>query len=262
MDLWMKVMKKRQIDPNFWCSSEYLKFQGAESKSHLGWIWIESEGQMWFPPIHVFHGIDINHPWLGYEQIWSDFHEFRSLTGKSEFLDYEFIYDPNMFRELKGSQWKKFRKNIRKWPSRQSYIYSYQQIGKCDKSLEKSINEMIIDWLDSRGEDKFIHDAEALLHYMRNTDHRAALICSERGVMGINAWDESWKYLNYRFMICRPEPFLDEYMRYLFYTSDVVISSDKMINDGGVLDREGLKRFKESLNPIRIRKVHSWKRFI
>lgn len=251
-------MEKRKIIPNFWCSKEYLKSINAKLRTYLGWVWVEEDDWMIFPPVHVCWGMIKNHPWLEYENIWSDFPEYKTKSGNSEFLDYEFIYDPKEFLTMSGSKWSKFRKNVRKWPRRNGAA-PYVKIDPDEQSLKSAINELLCSWLANQGKDAQIHDAETLLYYAHNAKHRAILLHPKSGILGMNIWDYNWKYINYRFILCRPEPFLDEYMRHLFYTSKEVQNSGKLVNDGGCLDNEGLKKFKETLNPVKIREVKSWK---
>jgi len=78
-------------------------------------------------------------------------------------------------------------------------------------------------------------------------------------LMAINAWDENWEFINYRVCIVRQnEPFLDEFVRWLFYTDSQIQSSGKLVNDGGTLGSPGLERFKDKMNPYRKRITHSW----
>jgi len=61
----------------------------------------------------------------------------------------------------------------------------------------------------------------------------------------------------YRYCIADPdEPFLDEFMRLLFYQRN---AAGKLVIDGGVLGRPGLERFKDKLNPVKKRPVYSRK---
>ena len=67
------------------------------------------------------------------KKIWSDFDNLQ-LGGindrKSQFLDWEYIFDPNSFKDLSGKKWEVFRKNIRKWPrNNPNWVYS----GHIDK---------------------------------------------------------------------------------------------------------------------------------
>ena len=251
-------MERHKIDPNFWCSPEYLQFRGARQKAQDGWVWIEGNGFMWFPPVHIFKGMLKDHPWFGFPEIWSDFMGFNSIKSKPKFLDYEYIYYPGRFLHRDGRKWKKFRKNIRKWPKRNN-DFSYFEIDHKDQDTKKQIDSVVISWLDNRPKNEMIHDPETIIRYVHQAVNRAILVRNHKEIVGINIWDHSWRYINYRLMICRPEPFLDEWMRYLFYTSPkVLFSGNKMVNDGGTLDQNGLKRFKDSLNPLRVRKVNQW----
>jgi hypothetical protein len=77
--------------------------------------------------------------------------------------------------------------------------------------------------------------------------------------MAVNAWDENWQYINFRFCIIRQgEPFLDEFARWLFYTDGQIQAKNKLVNDGGTLGNPGLEHFKDKLNPVHKRKVYSW----
>ena len=78
-------------------------------------------------------------------------------------------------------------------------------------------------------------------------------------LVALNIWDENYKYVNYRFcFVDHSEPFLDEFVRYLFYTDLWILSKNKLVNDGGVLGRPGLEKFKDRLHPFRKRKVYSY----
>jgi len=75
-------------------------------------------------------------------------------------------------------------------------------------------------------------------------------------LVGLNVWDENYAFVNYRLCIDNGEPYLQEFLRYLFYTQDV-LATERWVNDGGSLGREGLERFKLKLNPVAVWKVFS-----
>jgi hypothetical protein len=86
------------------------------------------------------------------------------------------------------------------------------------------------------------------------------LINNDSGkVLGINIWDLNDTYINYRYCFCSNEPFLSEYMRLLFYTDPEILSTGKLVNDGGCLGNDNLKAFKKKLNPISVREVSSYR---
>ena len=60
------------------------------------------------------------------------------------------------------------------------------------------------------------------------------------------------KYINFRYCFDNREViYCNEYLRLLFYRD--IAYKEKLVNDGGVLDNENLKRFKKKLNPIEIK---------
>ena len=78
-------------------------------------------------------------------------------------------------------------------------------------------------------------------------------------LVGMNVWDENFAFINYRYCIDDGAPFLNEYLRYCFYTHPTILLINKYVNDGGCLDSEGLKKFKMKLNPLAVYKVFSYK---
>ena len=94
-------------------------------------------------------------------------------------------------------------------------------------------------------------------------EHRVVLLNKAGEIVGVNIWDENWMNVNFRYSIVRPEPFLADYMRLLFYTDRRMLARAQngiYVNDGGVLDRPSLKQYKDKLNPLRVREVRSWSR--
>lgn len=263
-ELYLATLEKLGIEPNFWCSKEY--FEAAKWKvsldnyGDLGQFGnlsvMDEEGVCMLPSIHFFFGKPTYD--LLVKGCWSDFFHSNYHRSVSTFLDYEYLYNPMNFLSLKGSKWKTFRKNHKKIQKTlgASSLW-YKKIPPGDNQYQAAILELFIKWLEGRGEDEVIHGDEVMYHYLLNGKNREILTHRDLGLLGINIWDENYKYINFRYTICRPIPYLDEYMRWMFYTS---IKPPKFVNDGGVLDSPGLKKFKDRLNPIRVREVHSWRK--
>ncbi len=250
---YLKLLERHQIEPNFWCSEEYFEKAGFELNNH-GSLWIIKDKEtVVFPPIHEITG-SLWYPFNGME-IWSDFNNYNPFKSNKSFLDYEYIYDPKNFLSMEGGKWQTFRKNCMKWIERRledPSTYYYWTYCKGD------IKSVLEEWLKSNV-DRIIEDDEVLLKYVFEGDHRKVLRDRNGKVYAINIWDENYKYINYRYCICRPEPFLSEYARYLFYIDPIILNSGKLVNDGWVLDRPSLKSFKDKLNPVRVREVYSWR---
>ena len=145
-----------------------------------------------------------------------------------------------------------FRKNIRKYPDRVGeFNLEYRKLSP--REFEKDIEELVLNW----GEGRDLYDVEVLVRYAFQGENRYALLRHGK-VVGLNIFDENFKFINYRYCIDDGTPFLNEYMRYLFYTSDEILKKQKLVNDGGSLDNEGLRKFKLRLNPVHIGYVYSY----
>lgn len=246
------------IDPNFFVSFPYLESCGAVLVEENGWMWWEADGFCLFPPIH---------PDIPYQDsfrspidfIWSGFKE-NIIGFIPQDLDWEYIYDPKKFLNMSGGCWSVFRKNVRKWPRKNpnfSYIpEAVSQIG----DLKGEIQDLLVRWLKRREKDA--QDPEVLIRMGLNppigTEHSYLMDGSKLASLAI--WDRNWKYINFRFLITRGDPFLDEFSRLCFYKDIAGRGSGMLVNDGGSLGKSGLEVFKDKLHPVRKIKVHSWRR--
>jgi hypothetical protein len=215
-----------------------------------------------FPPLFDNGNIAPAHP-RTITHIWSDFEGVEVEGAEPHFLDYEYLYDPWDFRELTGGRWKTFRKNINRWErdtaaNRIGYASAPSSMLMSSR-MKWEIEELIIAWMKDRPEKETIHDDEVMLDYLLNGTNRAGLFRDGR-LVGMNVWDHSWAFINFRYSICLPEPGLADYLRWRFYTDEAIKLSGKLVNDGGVLDKPSLKFYKDRLNPKKVRKVYSWKR--
>jgi len=100
--------------------------------------------------------------------------------------------------------------------------------------------DVLSQWLSTKQEE--IHDDEVMLLYLTEGNNRKALFENDE-LLAINVWDENPTFINYRYCVCKPVPFLSEYARYQFYTDPCILSKNKLVNDGGVLDKESLLFF-------------------
>lgn len=250
LDYYLKLLEKRKIDPNFWCSLEYFEKAGWKIKSNIeGFYWIEDEKGIVLPPIHEDNKRELK--WINSEplKIWADFNNYPFWGGSFYFLDWEYIYDPKQFLKMEGGHFSAFRKNSRKW-RRRNEIWSYEFIEKDDDILS-----VVIEWLD-QDKNRIIEDQDVFLDYLSNGEHRRVLK-KEDEIVAVNIWDENYLYINFRYCVCKPNPFLSEFVRYLFYTDPLILNKNKLVNDGGVLNRPELKKFKDKMNPYEVRKVYS-----
>lgn len=234
------------IIPNFWLTKEYLKIQDTRTVTTDKAIWIEEGEWAVFPPLPL-HGPlgDISPGLPAGLKIWSDFANY-SIGEHKMFLDWEYLYNPQDFQEMKGSQWAVFRKNTRKWPRGRAWGYSLTP------PPDDEISQLLIKWLDSKG-DELIEDYESM-EWFAFKGFRRGFIYEKDKLVGINVWDANYPYVMYRYCITDPdEPFLNEFARLLFYRGIMA----KMVIDGGTLGNPNLERFKDKLNPVAKRKVYS-----
>lgn len=246
--------KQLNIDANFYLSLPYLDHFEAICYSKDGWLWVEADDQCLFPPLSMREGVLPPGP-LPVESVWSDFADcsMGEGTGYTEFLDWEYIYDPLSFDDMSGGDWMVFRKNSRKWPrtNRWSYI-------RWDIPSTPTLDALVADWLTAHITDA--QDPELLASYALDPPAGVGrkILFRDSEVVAVNAWDINHSYINFRVCICRDEHFLAEFARLLFYQDPDIRGYDMKVNDGGTLGHSGLEAFKDKLNPIRKRKVRSW----
>jgi hypothetical protein len=183
--------------------------------------------------------------------VYSSF--LHTPANNARILDDQFIYSPTHFLQMLGSQWAVFRKNVRKFDARHLGRWVYQPVDS--KGLDQSIEELLIDWCG----DKEMYDTETLINYAYYGENRWGLFYNDK-LIGMNIFDENYRFINYRYCIDNGEPFLNEWVRFLFYTSPIVLSKNKEVNDGGSLDSENLRKFKLKLNPCRVENVYSYQK--
>ena len=266
--MYMDVLKSHGIEPNWWCSEEYFEKAGwVETSDGYSCCVREDDGTVVLPPIRIA----TNGPtWANSPtgEVWAGLATYYPTQGfalpgdggpEAEFLDYNFIYDPLDFATMPGKKWATFRKNCRKYQRRSPVLLSY--IPAKDLPYVKFTHyadRLLNEWLPAQPE---IEDAETIVKYVYEGQHRMILIGKHDEIHGINIWDENYYYTNFRYCICCDRPYLSEFMRYLFYMyiNRQSQALPKPVNDGGSLGRESLKKFKMKLNPTKVVKVYSWK---
>lgn len=252
--MYLELLKKHNISPNFWCSEEYWKRAGwvernkEHGKTGLTESWIENTaGEIMLPLIFENGKIDNFQPfWAGYSNI--------PIPDRNniKFLDHEFIYKPmeNISdKDMPGKAWKTTRKNIHKIKRE----YGDLLIDIIFPEVESKIEKLLLKWAGS----KEIHDAELMTNYVLNGDHRKGLYIKGK-LVGVIVWDFNNTHINFRYCLVEDLPGLSDYARILFRTYIYYLYGSKvLINDGGSLDNPDLYKYKERLCPIRINKIYT-----
>lgn len=251
----LDLMNDNKIRPNFFCSVPYLHYSGAVARVRSDAAWVEADDVCLFPPMPINGVFKKDYP---VNEIWSDYAGFEPPGDRwlKTFLDWEYLYNPHDFQTMRGGRWETFRKNSRKWPKFQRNVH----YGRVTQGKEERWN-LVAEWLEKR--QASVLDPETIVSYVMNPVNGVYQKALTRNgqLVGLNIWDENYCYVNFRFCIVRAgERYLDEYMRRLFYTDPEILAKGKLVNDGGVLDNEGLQRFKDKMNPVRKRKMYGWKR--
>jgi len=253
--LWLDLIEKNNITPNFLCSLEYFQKSDWKEASDGDYVGVYDVDDLpTLPLINIKKGILHQHvPPLG---IWADVPGFEpyEFVNKS-FWDYQFIYNSLNFQNMNGKQWSVFRKNSRKFfRNNQQMDIIETKIGSIDQLEDFSYQAI------ETIKDNSIHDIDTMINFLMNGRHRQFIIDkSKKKLLAVNIWDENYKYINYRYCLCLDLPYLSEFARIKFYKFIALIRPGKLVNDGGVLGRQSLKSFKDKMNPVEIRKIYTWK---
>jgi len=237
----LSLVQQSGKSPNFWMSEEYIHLSDlvweVKEENYQGFV---DDKRDWYFPSFSSIGLKFAE-WKGFQV------GFQNETiGK--FWDHEFIYDPNNFLNLSGSKWKVFRKNIKK---HQDKPWEYRRIRK-NSIDEEDVIKLFLEWADGKN----LYDPETFTRFVIHGENRFGLFLN--GVLkGVNIADVNFNYINYRICFDNGEPFLNEFLRYKFYTSEWVLNQNKYVNDGGSLGSYGLCRFKNKLNPVAIMNVYT-----
>lgn len=252
-DLFFSVLEENNIIPNFWMSKEY--FEKANFKVILGQqaLSVKDEQGCFVFPIIRFDGAVIP------VSCWSSFAGDLFLNHSKKFLDYEFIFNPAEFEDMSGGKWSAYRKNVNRFMKKNpKIIYEYYN-GRVDNNLE--LINLFLDWILEKEEEFIIEDDEVIVEYLVNGFNRKVLRDESGEIIGVNVWDENYKYINFRYSFCKKSfLYLSEYLRYCFYIDPEIKKKEKLVNDGGVLGLPSLYRFKKKMNPIKINTIYGWEK--
>ena len=225
-----------QFLPNFWVSELYWHRAGWQAKVDPGednWMYVvDSDGEIMLPALDVLGN---PHPTLPY---WAS---LIGMGGKST-LDANYLYHRVDREQLTGGRWRDLRKSLARVERELGGQLVLRPIGAGDLP---QVTDMILSWAG----DRELYDPEILTQYLLQGPHLAVVRPNRQDVLGVVAWDSNYRFINFRYCVVdKSGPVgLDEYARYLFWQT---IPNDTFINDGGGLDREGLHRYKQKLNPI------------
>ena len=246
-DYWTALGASRLI-PNSWMTREYVELAGLVWIHDDGlWGWKEEDDPLWvLPPLksrdNILCDFALDQPiWAGFPNV--------SGSSQTEELDRQYMYDPTEFNSLVGGRWATFRKNVRKYPSRCGKELVYRRLQ--GNEYEDEINDILVDWSVGR----IIQDHITMIKFVFNGKLRWGLF-NDGVLVGLNVGDENYDHVIYRYCLDDGSPFLNEYLRYRFYT-DPYVQEKGMVNDGGDLDNEQLAKFKRKLNPVRVMVVYT-----
>ena len=91
----------------------------------------------------------------------------------------------------------------------------------------EEVKGLFLEWLEIQYR-KEIYDDQVMAEYLFYGNNRKILRSVSGRVYGLNVWDENFKYINYRYCVCGKSDFISEYMRWLFYTDQLILNKDKM----------------------------------
>ncbi len=187
---------------------------------------------------------------------WAGFSSCGVPTGQPGkfpgyvFLDYEYIYNPADFRMLEGGKWHPVRKNLR-WA-----IADAAPLHLLPTYPLEAVSAFV---MSSIAQDSEWQDPEVMVKYLLFGEHRLFVVDAENKLLGILAWDENWAYVNFRYCLVAPGVRgLSDLARVWFYWYIDNLRPGKLVNDGGSLDDEGLRRYKLRLNPCKVNKIYSY----
>lgn len=212
-----------------------------------GWADPEDPDTWFLPPLNRYGGVETNH------RIFAGFPDEPGDNGT--FLDHQYFYDARQFRDLAGGKWKVFRKNVRKYPRQfpdegnGNVRLVYRELWPAERHEE--VAELLMMW----AEGKTLQDPETLAAFVISGAFRWGLFLDGR-LVGINVGDLNYSGAIYRYCVDNGTPYLNEYLRHLFFLSDWV-QERRWVNDGGDLGSPGLAAFKRRLNPAMICAVYS-----
>ena len=256
--VYLARIQEAKLTPNFLMSEEYLEKSDPVCHATVfdqGFKCSDSDEWL-IPPIPQNSMVRVGSVKTD-ESVWMYFPVLLQpaeslLSHRWIFCDFQIIYNPVHFLHMVGHPWQVFRKNVTKYPRRSTGKITYTRLR--ENQEESQIVDLIVRW--SKG--KEIHDHLVMIQFLLRGENRAGLFLDDK-LVGMNVWDWNFKYINFRYCVDDGSPFLQEYLRYRFYTDPEILKKGKLVNDGGSLGSEGLLQFKLKLNPIQVFKVYSLK---
>lgn len=235
---YLSKMEQLGVEPNFFISKKYLEFHDVKIVDNKGCLEVWDDEGVLFPAI----------PFNENKSFMVSFPVQELKEGVLN--DYQFFYEPKNFNNLFGNKWLVFRKNTNKFKRLYPNWYYTSEIDF------KQLKLLLIEWLENRDT---IYDADFLVDCILNPQENYLKGVYVGGqLVGVNFADENYQYINYRWLICKKIPLLDEFCRWCFYTDTEIQEKNKLVNDGGCLDNQGLKKFKEKLNPIMVKILYNF----
>lgn len=246
-DNYLYLLDEFHITPTFWTSSEYLRALDIEEIHFGSSVWLEEDGKCLFPPIHLngWSQLDVDYIWA----IAPDQSKWIKEEEK-KFLDWEYLYNTTKFLQMDGKSWSVFRKNSRKWKrNNQNSKVAYVTLRYNTEDLRRQLLDVFVQWIVGiRSEEDTIEDSDSIISYLEKGCGNYDVLLRDGEIVGFNAWDYSWKYINFRYSFYLPnEPFISEFLRLQFYLN---IPNGVLVNDGGSLGNTNLEKFKDKLQPL------------
>ena len=239
---WIALRSSNHL-PNFWMTRQYVALANLswmDCEDLCGWV-DEEDDECWFLPPLGHRGFETHHP------VFACFPGERVVNGT--FLDHQYIYDAHQFLGLEGSQWKVYRKNIKKYPGRTDGALEYREL--IPQEYKDEVGVLLERWCAG----KVLEDPETLVRFAFYGSWRWGLF-RDGELVGLNIGDLNHLHAIFRYCIDDTTPYLNEYLRHCFYTSGWA-QTFRWINDGGDLGNPGLERFKRRLNPRSVLQVWS-----
>ena len=216
---------------NFFMSPMFLEIMIKRDKLTIEGDTIRYDDDIcFFPP-----------PYRSDDQIYMDYEGYRGI-GKRELCDYEYIYDPKITVGMNGRKMKVFRHNVNKFLKNNiDYVYS--------SGTWKDAIYIYEEW--TKNHDLIYND------YILDLKEFPMKVLYIDGIpSAFNIWEVGLKYIHYIANHSLSMPYINEFSRWLFYRD--IIGLNMLVNDGGDLGSESIRRYKKKLNPVEIRQRWSW----
>ena len=252
MEYLKRVKRIKNIVPSFWMSQTYFEKAGFKEEETKKTLWVvDEDGNVMFP------GMTKSGPTTkGVNEIWA-LSEVPP-KGTLKFLDYNFFYSPTNFNNLSGKKWKVFRQNLNKFNRfTEELKKEYRELNDDEKN---DLMKVFLSWLEA-DQERIFEGGEIVLAYLEEPPKTVKGLFINGNLEGFNIWDENHRFINFRYCFNNPIiPSINHQLRYLFYTDPEIQAKNKWVNDGGCLDRQRLRFFKDHLNPVNIIKHYTWRR--